>query len=724
MPSLRLPAAAAENSDGFLALLRLLFRHKFAILLFSIAGCALGILIALPQRPVYQARVSLEIQGRNEDFLNAKDVDPTAVNYSAESYLQTQIKILESQSLMDRVIRKLESQHVSPGPEAQPALPTARLFAFLPSRPEALDETLQKIAKSVSVRGSGMTRMVEVFCESTHPALAAAFANTLANEYVEQDLEARWASSQRTTTWLTGQLRDLKAKLEQSEQELRAMAQGANLVLTGEKDNLAEQKLKQFQEELVRAQTDRVLKQSRYELAKSSPPESLPEVLDDASLREYQNRLADLHRDLAGLLVALTPEHPKVVRVQQQIVQLDVTLRGARTNILRRITNEYETAARRESLLQDAYLTQARLVSEQSGKAIQYDLAKHDVDSTRTLYDSLLQKVREAGIASAMRATAVRVVDSATPPDRPVQPNPILNSAIGLFAGAFMGIVFAVSRDRSDRTFKAPGEVTAYLAISELGSIPTAAIDGAEFTLQPQLPEAPGELQNTNSPAVLDRRSPLFADSCHAVLASILFSQPKRPDAGRTFVVTSAGPGDGKTLASTNLAVSWAKTGAQVLLVDADLRKPRLGAVFELPNAQGLSDYVVEEKRIRPESLVHSTAVKGLSIITSGNRAADTGPLLFSPRMMEFLLWASASFDGVLIDTPPMLQLPDARLIARGADGAILVVRAGHTPREMAQAAVARLEEDGIAVLGAILNDWDPKGGEYYGEYLNYLRKA
>ena len=268
------------------------------------------------------------------------------------------------------------------------------------------------------------------------------------------------------------------------------MPSASGLLFTSEKDNIAEDKLRQLQEELSKAQADRVARQSKYELASTAPPESLPEVLDDKTLGEYQVKLTDLRRQLAELSSSLTPAHPAVKKVQAQVATLESALEKERTNVIQRIRNEFESAQRRENLLAANYAAQARLVSEQAAKVAHYNILKREVDTNRQLYDSLLRNVQEAGITSALRASNIRVVDSAQPPTRPYKPSLVLNSALGLLAGALFGFVFVVMRERADRSIQAPGEAALYLEVPELGVIPSA--DAERSRLLRLLPQRKG----------------------------------------------------------------------------------------------------------------------------------------------------------------------------------------------------------------------------------------
>lgn len=728
-----------DDSDaGFLSYWRMLARHKGALLVAAFVGTLTGLLIALPQTPLYQAKVSLEIQGLNENFLNMKDFSPTSTGggYYPEFDIQTQVKILESRSLLERVVAKLNKQK-----RAEPAREKDRVAAWgnalhLSSAQPPARFSAVVAALPVRVKSSNTNRIVEVFCDSADPQLAADFANTLASEFIEQNLETRWKATERTGEWLTRQLADLKIKLEKSEDQLQAYAKATQLLFTGdkEKENVAEEKLRQMQAELTRAQGDRAAKQSKYELASSAPAESLPEVLDDPYLKDYQVKLSDLRRQMAELSASLTPAHYKVRRVEAQIAELDSDLKKNRANILNRIHNEFQAAERREKLLASDYAAQSALVSEQAGKAIHYNILKREVDTNRQLYETMLQRVKEAGVASAMRASAIQVVDPATLPAAPYRPNFPRNAAMGLLAGLFVGVAFLILRERADRTLQQPGDTALYLQLPELGVVPAAKVDrvtGA-YGRPRRSDRSPGAgLSITRSEApeeerlelVTWRHKPsLMADSFRATLTSIIFSG-KYSAQSRVLVLTSANPGEGKTTVVTNLAIALAEIRKRVLLIDADLRRPRIHELFDLRNDAGLSDVLRDPNPLDGrllDVLVQGTEVPGLYALPSGLVENSASNLLHSMRLLELLNQLRSLFDAVLIDTPPMLHLPDARVLGKLSDAVILVLRAGETTRDAALAARQRFRQDGTLVLGAILNGWNPAVNGYGYHYKYY----
>jgi succinoglycan biosynthesis transport protein ExoP len=709
---------------------QILRRRKGTLILIIFLGLLTSLLLTILQTPVYQARGSIEIQNLNKNFLNTRNVNPTSDEGASDapgSDLQTQVKILQSESLLDRVAAKLDIGNKLIPQERSGRLAAWRKALRLPEGRQAStrEKILALVANNLKISIGVNTRLVEIRYDSTDPHLAANFVNTLTAEFVQQNLESHWKTAQQTGEWLTRQMEDVRIKLEKSDDELQTYAKASGLLFSSEKDNVAEEKLRQLQEELSKAQADRVTSQSKYELVSTASPESLPEVLDDATLKDYQVKLTDLRRQLAEISSSLTPAHPAVKKVQAQVTALESALEKERTNVIQRIRNEFESAQRREHLLAANYASQARLMSEQAAEVTHYNILKREVDTNRLLYDSMLQNVQQAGMTSALGASNIRVVDSAEPPTRPYKPSVVLNSALGLLAGAFFGIAFVVVQERANRTIRGPGDATVYLDVPELGAIPSAKAVRGQL---PSYYQTGKVLESTKSEngkplqvelVTSNRKPSLLADAFRATLTSILYSG-KNGNRPRIIVITSTNPGEGKTTIACNLALALAEIGPSVLmqsvlLIDGDLRKPRLHEIFGVPNRWGLADLL--EGKTPPngcEGMVYKTGYRNLNLLPAGSSTVNVGALLHSPRTFAFLNRMRGEFHTVIIDTPPMLHMPDARILGHFADGVVLVVRSAQTMRDAALAANQRLTDDGTRVLGTILNQWDPRKTKQY----------
>lgn len=732
-----------DESAELLKYLHVLKAHWYLVLLAAFIGMFTGGFFSLKQPAVYRARTSLEVQGLNQTSITAARPD-----FVRQEDVQTHVKLLQSRILRARVVQKLRPRkeamplqeeegektgattdtiEIKEPPPVPQITPWQMVVALLkPSRPVPPEQRAFGMAVgTLKAVASKEGRIIEITSDSTDPSLAARAANALAAEYMEQKLEERWDSFQRTGEWLGRAHEELRAKLEKSEERLQEYARSSGLLFTAPDRSVDEEKLSQLQAELSRAQAERMAKEANYKSTMAKSPESLSEVLDSGPLGQYQVQLADLRRQMADLSSSLTPAHPKVVKLQAQINELQSTLIRERSNVVGRIRNEYESALARERLLANSYASQTGLVSHQAEKAIQYNMLKREVETNRQLYQATLQKGKEASVDSALQASSLRVIDPAVRPFFPFKPNHLQNLAIGLLAGAFLGAGFVLLREFLNRSIRAPGEAAAFLSVPELGVIPASSVGKEGFVasgIQRLLHWGSGSSsanpgrESSNDPERVElvtwnQKPSLLAESFRATLASLLFSQANGTKT-QVIAVTSSSPSEGKTTIVSNLSIALAEIGRRVVVVDADMRKPRQHKVFGQANSWGLSEVLQDSVPVMEypsETLARKTYIPNLSVVVSGNVSGRGASLLHSARLPELLKRLRQEYDVVLIDSPPMLQLADSRVLGRLADGVVLVIRSGKTHQKLAVASVQRFHSDGTRVLGTILNDWNPK---------------
>ena len=597
-----LPARSARVADeeapiaGLTSFLR---NHYPALLLATLAGILLAYLYTGTQTPIFRATAVLEIQDLNENFLNLGDVSQVSVKDHANlgSDLPTQLRLLQSRSLLERVLADLPAEKV-PAPAGLATLLSRRN----PLPPPSLIARLEAAEQRLQVRDAKLTRIVDLAFESPDPAYASAFVNRLAQQYISQSIESRIEISQGTSLWLERQMRELRGKLAESEGRLQTYARSSGLVGMTETQRPDEEKLRQIQETLSKAQENRAIRQARMETAIAAPIESIEPPLG-SSLRDHQLKLADLRRQRADLITVFTPNFDGVKRLDAQIASLETAQRNENASLLQAIRNDYSDAVRREALLQDSYHQQVGQVTKQGEIAIQYGILKREVDTNRQLYNTLMQRAAQAKVASALRASGARLVDPASVPARPSRPNRLLNLLWGASAGLLLGLVFVTARDRADRRIHQPHHLAFHLPVPQLGSIPRfLALPlppherlGARAGIVRVTPPAdhlgdPHDRFTNAALATWLRRNSAEAEAYRAVLTSILFSQA----AGRVpqvIVVTSAQPGDGKTTLVTNLAAALAHMNRTVLLVDASPERD-LHRVFGVTDNYGLSDLI------------------------------------------------------------------------------------------------------------------------------------
>jgi polysaccharide biosynthesis transport protein len=728
-----------QDQVGLHELTTPLWRGKGAIATCAILGLLVGMVASLLTTPSYRAHASLQLEGFSEDPLvrGMATVSPQLPNASVENYLQNEVKLLESQTLAKRVAGKLGIQPDDGRRSGIMAL-VAQMrdqVGFLRPWPKSAEEQrIDKVQKALTIRTSLQSQVIDLYYDAADPQVAASGANAAASEFIELNREARTQLVGDTTEWLEKQAKDLKAKLEVSNRQLQDFARANGLVFAGKNSTLGEDRIRQTQEALSRAQADRAGKQSRYEAVTASADSPVSDNLATGPLREYQVNLQNMRRELAQLRTQYTPAHYKVQSLMAQIAETEKAIETERKEIVARIHNEYVAGAGLERLLTEAQSKQLRTVQAQMEKERRYDVLKSEIDTTQKLYDTMLQKVEEAGVASALRTTNVRVIDTAKPPSAPYSPKTPLNLAIGFAIGTLGGIGLVVLRPRSLKVGQ-PGE--SHLNVPELGVIPSAgdARDvGRRGLIRPRHRGAEAGLMRCD-----DHDAPLWNESFRATLSSILFSggldRPPRNLAGRVrgrvLVISSIDVMEGKTTVLANLGIAAAERKQRVLLIDADLRRPRLHDLFNIPNGRGLTDVLqyshsadfVDNSPL--EALVRPSQIPDLWVLPRGPDHPNLASLLHSSDLSFLLQRFRREFDLILIDTPPMMLYSDARTLGRLSDGLLMVVRANTKSREELQAAHQRLVQDQIPVLGTILNDWKMDSGQArsYGRYQRHYQE-
>ncbi len=694
--------------------LRVLQRRKGTLLGVTLAGVLVAALVSLAQPRLYRSVASLEVQGVNENFLNLRDIDPAATPNAAsnDAYVKTQSEILQQDALLEQAADKL---NLAERPEFQPRSSFwERLHGAAPtaSAQNSGHYAADVARKHLKIEPSRDSQIIHVSFEARDPQLAADFANTLARTFIEQSVAGRRRAAQEIQEWLGPRIQELRGKLEASEAALDQYTRESGLVLAPGQDTLAADKLRTLQDELSKAQSDLISKQAQFDLAAKSPGEI---TTDNPGIRDYEVKLTDLRRQLADLESILQPESYKVVRLKAQIAQLESAIRRESRRVHQTVQNDYLAAQRRASGLAAIYSRQSAAVSQMTAKMTHYNTLKHEVDTNRQFYEAMLQKVNEAGLASAVRQSNIRLVAPAEPALHPYKPNLPLNLSIGLFAGLVLAVGSVMLTEQTNSRLRGPGEASFYLNLPELGIIPSAE------SFEPALQKLIGA-ENGKHPVeriTWDKRFSKMSEAFRATVASLL-SAEQNGDHPEVLVVTSPLAGEGKTTVSSNLAIALAEVRGRVLLIDGDMRRPRLHKVFGLANSWGLSDILRERNATEDlplDALVKKTGVPRLYLLPSGPCTDSIFSLLYSERMARLMQRFRQEFDYVIVDAPPCLEFADARILARHAEGVLLVLRANYGDKKTALAAANRFFLDGVPIIGTILNHWNPVA---WGDAYNY----
>ncbi|MBI1356921.1 MAG: polysaccharide biosynthesis tyrosine autokinase [Acidobacteria bacterium] len=728
------PQPEVDDASFLLEYWMVLWRRRWTIALASLVTAALGLAVSMTLTPVYSGEAMLQIEGVNQNFMGLESLNPVAAPTGPINvYLPTQMQILESDSLVASVVDKmgLAERDEFQGEGLSTRLGRKLGLVSTPPLP-ASEVALKKARKKLSVEPIVQTHLVVVGFQSKDPELAAALPNALAQEFIRKNLELRRDAGKSTSAWLEEELHDQKRLLEDAENSLQTYARKNGLYFTGQaQESIAEDKMRQMQSELLRAEAEAAATQARFEAAVSSAPETLGEVLSDQSLRQKEGALTTLKQELAQTELWFKPNYPRVRELQAQIGEIESTLQQERANIVQRIENDYRTARRRADLLGAELERQIKVVSGESQVAVQYNILKREVETNRQVYDSLLQRMKEAGVAAAIQNSNITIVDAARVPLEPSEPNIPRNVLLGWLVGLCGAIGLVFVRDRADSTLRTPGDAETRLSLPELGVIPAFESDAPSRRLLGRGPAGVRMRQADEDPeralelVCWRREQSALAEAFQSTLTSVENIIPDG-DSPRCLVVSSARAGEGKTTVLSNLGVAAAQRGRRVLLIDADLRAPRLHELFKVDNRYGLSNLLraVRQDGETNEALVRPTGVDNLFVLPAGTSDASIPKLLGSPRVNDLLRSLEREFDLILIDTPPGLAVADARLLARLADGVLLVLRAGQTDMSSAEAVQRRFQGDGAAMIGAVLNGWnasrdgsawlDPRDRTYY----------
>jgi capsular exopolysaccharide synthesis family protein len=734
---------SAQSPGQLLEYWQVIRGNFLVICILGLIGAGVGWVVTMIRPSMYQARTVLDIRSLNEDFLNQNAGTPmgTSGTVLPESYLQTEIKILDSESIRKDAIQQLIKQKQPAGVKPTPATGWRAALGVLDPANIPIDALISDAGQRVKVRALGNTRIVDMLCQARDAQIAADVCNGIAHTYIQHNADSRLENTKETGEWLSSQLHDVKARLTSAESELQSTARETSLLPSSEAETLAQDKLRKLQEALSVAQQTRMNKESEYEIAVDGLPLAL-----DGRVRDYRMRLNDLKRQVAELSATMTPQHYKVRELTGQIVELEASLKKEQATMINGLRADYETALRQEAMLQQAYDKQTTVVGRRGDKAVHYDMLRREVDSERKIYDTLLQRVQEVGLVAALRTSTISIVDAATPPVKPYSPDMLASVGIGFIGGSCLGLAFSFVRRKSDRTLQNPGDAAFHLQLRELGVIPNVRIPGFRFLLDrarprtaikqvtsvpadqvinAKLPADPPRTAPRRNPAnsialgTWLRNPPELAEAYHSAMNSVLFASGGGRHS-RVLVLTSPEPGDGKTTAATNLAIALAEIGKRVVLVDGDLRKPRLDKIFGIECRGGLAKLLDEAETPDEQPLsefVHASHVENLFVLPTSAAREGITTKLHSSRLRSLIDVLRQEFDVVIIDSPPMLHLSDARVLGWLADGVLLVFRSRRTTRESALAAADCLSQDGIRVFGTILNDWSPRKGSPYGAY-------
>jgi capsular exopolysaccharide synthesis family protein len=700
--------------------LLILRKHQWLILSFVLSVVTVAAIATFRMQPVYVATARIEIDRQNSNILPFQGVDAYDLMIDTENYIETQSKILTSETMALETIRNsglsaLPQYSSSNGPSE--AVATGSL-ANQKSPPE-----LAAFLASLSVKRVPNSRLMDVSFESTDPQLAARVVNAHLETYVQRNFQSQYDSTTRATTWLRDQLDELKIRVQKSEDARIAYERQNQIWTLDDKQNITTQRFTDANRELTTAQTERVKKQAILEFAKSGNIDAVPQIQSDAALNEYQKRLSDTTNQYREALEQFGPNFPRVKHLQSEIKDTQGDIQKEKQNIIDTLDSEYRQAVARETMLGKELDIQKRDVNAMSSKMVEYNILKREAEANKVLYDGLLTKLREAGVSAGLRSSNIRIVDPAMVPSYPSRPAKARNVALAFVIGLVGGIGLALMREYMDNTVKTPDDIEKLARLPSLAVVPQF-----EATSNGNGPSGRQKLLPGFSSNGHEKRMELVAqhlpksqmsEAFRALRTSLLLSRADHPP--QVILVTSALPREGKTTAAANLAVTLAQLGDKTIVVDADLRKPGVERLLNMTggNYPGLSSYLAGASSLDAVVVPHPT-IPNLAAIPTGPLPPNPADLLSSHRVAEAIAELRKSFKFIVIDSPPVMAATDAVILSVQTDGVLLVVRSGETPKEAFTRTRDLLISIKCNILGVVLNAVDSSSPDYYYSYRYY----
>jgi succinoglycan biosynthesis transport protein ExoP len=692
-----------------------------ALFLIVLVATAVG---TFTMKPIYRGTISLQINKESPQVMDFKDM--FSVNMWDQDYYQTQYKLLESRSLAKRVIQTLKlSEHpdFQPGPEtpfqkwkSNILRPIFGLFTLSKKKlasekdsSESKKETalINQFLGRLKIEPIRNSRLVKVHFDSNYPELCAQVPNTLATSYIQQSVESRFIATEQVKEWLSKQLEDLKAKVERADETLQEFGLKHDIISLEEKENVTLQRLNELNESLTKAEADRMTKEALSKQARDKNFDMLPSILENKLVMDLKQSHIQLEAQYMKLSGTFKPDYPEMVRLKNQMEALQKRIDFETGRIVGGIRNDYELSLRRETLLRHAFEQQKAKVMEMKEQSIQYNILKREADTNKELYKGLLQRMKEAGVSAGLTVSNIQVVDQAEIPTRPYKPNKQLNLLLAAVVGLFLGVGLAFFFEYLDNTVKTPEDVEQMIRLPSFGLVPEIS-----YERKKRLEKAsyPVELITYGHP------KSMLSEAYRNIRTSILLSFSEKPP--KKIVITSPNPSEGKTTTVINTAVALSQTGAKVLIIDGDMRHPRIHKIFNHGNGAGLSNFLSGNAPL--DSIIKKTEVPNLCYIPSGPIPPNPSELIGSKLFKEMIKVLENRFDHVVLDSPPALGFADSIILSTSVDGVVLVVLGGKTPRETLQRAKEVLHQVNAKILGVVINRVDIRRSDYGYYYYRY----
>jgi len=716
---------APEDVPHLLDYWEIILKRRWLVLTCTLVVFTTVAIGTLKEKPIYEGTVEVEIDPAPPNVINFKEVVTLGSNNNdMDAYSGTELKIIQSRTLAERVVRDLKLY------EKPEFIRNRYLFGLIegsaPPLPANIDEgppdpsseifrnAVGYFESGVEVNPVRRSNLVEVSFDSEDPNLAAEVANKLADDFTIYNLDLKYDDTTKASAWLADRLKDMKIKVEKADDALAQYARENGIIFVTDKETLVNQQLAQLQTQLTTAQSDRLAKEALYDQVQAGHIETLPGIIDNTLLQSLEQKRGELERNYDEMSVNYKPDFPKMLQLKKQLDLIDKQIEQQKKTAAKTIVDQYDTALAREKYLTEALNNVKETVNDLAEKTIQYNILKREADSNHDLYDGLLLRMKEANVSAGLNASNIRVVDPAQSPAGRVKPRVLLNLAAGLVLGLGLGVGLAFFQEYLDKTLKTPDDVERLLRLPSLGVLPRFAIGAEEADSEEGLVLSGSNGHHLLAPAI--QTSPQAVEAFRSLRTSVLLSASPVP---RLILVTSALPSEGKTTTAVNLGATLGALGNRVVVVDCDMRRPSCHRSTGVENSPGFVQCLTGRVDLA-DAVLPVPGVENLSVIPCGPIPPNPAEVLSSPICADLLRRLRSQFEYVLVDSPPLLSVADSRILATLVDAVVLVARAHSTPYDVVRRARSLLYGSGARILGVALNDLDLERTRFGSQQYQY----
>jgi capsular exopolysaccharide synthesis family protein len=748
----------AEDKVQLREVWRIIRRRKWMIASIALIATTLVSIEMYRTRSVFEAATLVEV-GKEKAVLNRPDTMVYQDDFDPfyQINIKTKILILRSQALMEDVVvrHKLynEPALLNPGGKKtitealqliaakvtgknfdEPDVEKVKLVPMENFQYTGSVEDSEKLRPYVGTVQGGLdiqpikdTRAIRISFTHTDPMMAKIVADAVTDSFLKKNFENKTEKFEQIAGWLETSKRELQAKVERAEEALATYTRDHQIFSTDGKATLTTDKLTRLHEQSLKAESDRMIKQSLLEEVKTGRVKEVPAAFlanNSGSVVDLQKQLAELESKKAILDTKYGPDYPDVKEANQKIEAIKNQLTASSKSLEQSIQIEYDRAVREEKAIKESLERAKGEAVQQNQDSIQYNILKSDVDTNKKLYQDFLDKSNQAKLQVAEQENNIRIIQGASLPGAPSAPNRYRSILSGLIVSLIGGIGLAFLLEYLDNTIKTVEDVMRYTQLPALSVIPSLLAPSSRLSLVKKKGKSPakGKLQTVSTEnglavpstqlTALDTRSS-SAEAYRVLRTSVLLSTAGQPP--KLMLVTSGQPGEGKTTTTANTAISLAQLGASVLIIDCDLRRPSVHKLFGLQHNQGLSTYLSRKTDI--DTLIQKTSVPNVSVLPSGSIPPNPAELISSDRMRDMLQMLAERYDHVLVDSPPLINVTDSVILSTMVEGVILVVQANKTSREVVRRTRQELATVGAKVFGVVLNNVDLRRDGYTDYY-------